>query len=426
MRRTTALAPATLAVALLGAPAFAGPAGGATAAPDRLAELEQRLADLEARVAQSPKDVGAYTLPDEIDFCGEPVDLDAPGIRERMEKEFYLVLGDRAQVVLWTKRARRVFPTIEKEAEALGTCADLKYLAVIESGLRPAVTSRASARGWWQFMSGTGKQYGLDVDRAWDQRADLGHATRAGLTYLETLHGKFGTWPLAMAAYNTGPGRLERSQEAQGLEDFWQLDLYTEAERYVPRAIAVKLVMENLEHYGFQLGVEDGWAPQPKGYVKVRIPRGHDLEVIEAARKSGIPYRTLREFNPELGTDVFPSGREIVLEVPQGKEAALRTWMTGEIARLDKLAQAPKKPRKRSRSKAKSSSSKRGKGVASSGGKARTAKRGTSRRTYKVRPGDSLWSIAQAHACSVKDLRAWNALGNKSVLRPGQKLVVRR
>lgn len=427
MRIPNALASSALAAAVLfGAPALAGPNAGKKAGGDRVAELEQRLADLEARVAQTPKDVSAYQLPDEVDFCGEPVNLDAPGVRERLEKEFYLVLGDRAQVVLWIKRARRVFPTIEKEAKALGTCADLKYLAVIESGLRPAVTSRASAKGWWQFMSGTGKQYGLDVDRAWDQRADLGHATRAGLSYLVALEEKFGSWPLAMAGYNTGPGRLQRAQEAQGIDDFWQLDLYTEAERYVPRTIAIKLVMDNLEHYGFQIGVEDGWAPEPKGYVKVTIPRGHDIEILEAARKSGIPYRTLRQLNPEMGTDVFPSGREIVLEVPQGREGDLRTWMTGEIARLDKLAKAPKKPRKRSRSKASRGKSKKGKGVASSGRKSRSKASKRSRRTYKVRRGDSLWSIAQAHDCSVKDLRAWNKLGKRSVLKPGQKLVVRR
>jgi len=433
MRVSTALARTALATAVMfGSTAIAKPkadekADGAAPPGARLAELEQRLADLEARVAQSPKDVSAYRLPDEVDFCGEPVNLDAPGVRERMEKEFYLVLGDRAQVVLWIKRARRVFPTIEREAKALETCADLKYLAVIESGLRPAVTSRASAKGWWQFMSGTGKQYGLDVDRAWDQRADLNHATRAGLSYLDELHEKFGTWPLAMAAYNTGPGRLQRSQKAQGQDDFWTLDLYAEAERYVPRTIAIKLVMENLEHYGFQIGVEDGWAPAPRGFVKLTIPRGHDIEILDAARKSGIPYRTLRQYNPEMGTDVFPTGREIVLEVPQGTEGDLRTWMTGEVARLDKLAKAPKKPRKRNRKTAKrSAGKKKGKGVAASGRKS-PSKASTQRRTtYKVRPGDSLWSIARGHDCSVKQLRAWNKLSNKSMLRPGQKLVVRR
>ena len=378
-------------------------------------------------MVRTPKDVGAYTLPDEVDFCGEPVDLDDPDIRERLEREFYLVLGDRAQVVLWTKRARRVFPTVEREARALGTCADLKYLAVTESGLRPAVTSRASAKGWWQFMSGTGKQYGLNVDRSWDQRADLGHATKAGLTYLETLHDKFGSWPLAMAAYNTGPGRLQRAIKAQAQGNYWDLDLYTEAERYVPRTIAIKLVMSNLRAYDFQLDVEDGWAPEDRGFVKLSIPRGHEIEIIEAARKTGIPYRTLRRLNPELGTDIFPSGREIVLEVPRGREGDLRTWMTGEIARLDKVAKTPKKPRRGKKSKAaKHSKSSKGKGIARSSGKKRKAAERRSKRTYKVRSGDSLWSIAQAHDCTVKQLRQWNKLGNKSVLKPGQKLVVRR
>ncbi|MCA9546874.1 MAG: transglycosylase SLT domain-containing protein, partial [Myxococcales bacterium] len=135
--------------------------------PD-VTELEARVARLEAALAQRPMDVGAYDLPERLTFCGQPVDLDDPWIRERMEKELLLVLGDRAQVALWTKRARRIFPVVEREAKALGTCDDLKYLAVVESGLRPAVTSRASAKGYWQFMAGTARQYGLDVSRTWD------------------------------------------------------------------------------------------------------------------------------------------------------------------------------------------------------------------------------------------------------------------
>lgn len=383
---------------------------------DRVSALEKRLEALEAELATRPRDVSAYALPDEVDFCGVPVDLAHDDVRERMEKEFYLVLGDRAQVVLWIKRARAVFPTVEKEAKRLGTCADLKYLAVVESGLRPAVESRASAKGWWQFMSGTGRQYGLDVDRAWDQRADLGQATTAGLTYLQVLHDKFGSWPLAMAAYNTGPGRLQRAQNEQGLTNFWDLDLYTEAERYVPRAIAIKTVMENLDAYGFQLEVEQGYAPEKVGYVKLDIPKGHDIEVLAAAKGAGIPVRTLRRLNPELGTDVFPDGREIVLEVPPGKEGDLRGWMSGEMTRLTKLAKAAKKPKTRKRTaKKRSRSSTRGKGV---------AKR--SSKTYRVQSGDSLWSIAQANGCSVSDLRSWNKLDNKSVLKPGQTLKVGR
>lgn len=417
-----------------------------SAPSDRMAALEKRLAELEAEIAARPRDVSAYNLPSEVEFCGEPVDLSDPDIRERMEKELYLVLGDRAQVVLWIKRARAVFPTVDAQAKALGACADLKYLAVVESGLRPSVESRASAKGWWQFMSATGRQYGLDVDRAWDTRADLDEATRAGLTYLVTLHQRFGSWPLAMAAYNTGQGRLQRAQAEQGVTDFWQLDLYTEAERYVPRAIAIKTVMEDLEGYGFQISVEDGYAPEPRGFVKLEIPAGHEIDVLAAAKGSGIPVRTLRRLNPELGTDVFPPGREITIEVPVGREGPLRTWMTGEVARLAKAQKGPKRPLAQKQSqvaKREASPAKRADAASAVAAKPVVAARapaaggtdangssakGSSAKggTYQVQAGDSLWSIAQSAGCSVEQLRSWNKLNNKSVLRPGQTLKVRR
>lgn len=423
----SAIAAAAVVASTWAPPALAKKPAKKAAKADRLSALEARLDQLEAELARRPLDISAYTLPDEVDFCGRPVNLDDPEIRERMEKEFYLVLGNRAQVVLWMKRARRVFPTIDKETKALGMCQDLKYLAVVESGLRAAVTSRASAKGYWQFMSGTGRQYGLDVGRTWDQRADLSHATKAGLTYLNDLHGRFGTWPLAMAAYNTGPGRLGKSITRQGQSDYWDLDLYTEAERYVPKIIVVKTILEDLESYGFDLDLNDGWAPDTKGFVKVTIPKGREIDVVAAARGTGIPVRTLRRMNPELGTSTLPTGRSVVLEVPAGKEGDMRTWLTGEVARLAKLAKSPKKPRSKSKRKRNRGGSAKGKAVASRGksSKSKSSKR-SRKRTHTVRSGESLWLIAEKHGCTVKQLRTWNKLTNKSVLQPGQKLVVRR
>ena len=196
----------------------------------RIDLLEKRIRILEKQLARYAPDVSHQELPDEMDFCGVPVDLNDPIIRERVEREFLLVLGNRAQVVLWAKRAGRVFPAIVQQAKKLDVCEDLKYVAVVESGLRPKVTSRASAKGWWQFMGPTGKDYGLSVDSGWDERADLGKSTAAGLGYLKRLEARFGSWPLAMAAYNTGPNRLDRAMTRQGETDFWNLRLYTEAD----------------------------------------------------------------------------------------------------------------------------------------------------------------------------------------------------
>lgn len=343
-------------------------------------------------MALRPMDVSAYRLPDEVELCGQPIDLGVGDTRERIEKEFYLVLGDRAQVVLWLKRARRVFPTFEEEARKQRVCSDLKYLAVVESGLRPRVTSHASARGWWQFMQATGRAYGLDIDAAIDQRADLDASTGAGIRYLAELRERFGDWALAMAAYNTGPTRLAQSIDRQGVQDYWRLELLDEAERYVPRIVAVKAVLDNLEHYGFQMGIEDGWAPEDKGFVRVRVPTTDPPKLLDLARGTGIDYRTLRRFNPEWVGDRMPTGKQVLVRVPPGKEARTRAF-------LEKRRNAAVASAKRRKDRV---------------------------RNYTVRPGDSLWLIADKHGVDVKTLRRWNGLGRGATIHPGQRLVVRR
>ena len=401
-------------------------AAGSAHARRAKSSVEGRLARLEAELAKRPMDVGAYALPSTVKFCGETIDTQDPWIRERLEKEFILILGDRAQVLLWTKRARRVFPVIETQAATLKTCSDLKYVAVIESGLRPAETSHASAKGWWQFMSGTARQYGLDVDRAWDERTDLALSTKAGLKYLASLRSRFGSWSLAMAAYNTGPGRLRRAREQQKREDYWALDLYTEAERYVPRIIAAKIIMSDLARYGFAQGVRDGWPDKPKGYVRTTLPSKRSIKVLDLAVGSGIDLRTLKALNPELGTDELPTGRKFTLAVPKGREDAVRKFLGGaaqtappkrEAPVVAKARATPKAAAPRARSTRKAEPAPES--VARRGRKARTAK------WYTVRGGDSLWSVAQDHKVSVGDIRRWNKLTNQSLLRPGQRLVVR-
>lgn len=366
-----------------------------------IASLEARIAQLEAAMAARPRDVGDYRLPKFVEFCGEKFDTTSERTRERFERELLLILGKRHQVVLWAKRAHGVFPVVEAKAKALGVCADLKYVAVIESGLRAGVTSHASAKGWWQFMAATGAQYGLTIAKDWDERGDLEASTGAGLQYLAALHEQFGSWPLALAAYNTGPGRVKRVIEGQGTDDFWRLDLYTEAERYVPRLLAIKAVLDDLPRYHFDIDESDGWALDARGYVKARVPSGRELTVLAAARGSGIDYRDLRRLNPELGGGLLPVGREVVLEVPVGKERALRGWLATELARA---------PEKRASEKTKRT--------------ARASKK-KGKPAYTIRSGDSLWSIAQTHKVSIKDLRRWNGLGRTSLLKPGQRLRVR-
>ena len=421
--RTGLLVVAVVALTTSSAPAKNKKAkGDLGASATKMARLEARLARLEAELAKRPRDISSYSLPDRIDFCGESFDTRAPALRQRLETEFLLVLGKRYQVVLWAKRALGVFPVIEAQAKKQGACTDLKYLAVIESGLRSSVTSRSAAHGWWQFVQGSARQYGLSISSEWDERADLNQSTRAGLTYLTSLRQRLGSWPLAIVAYNTGPGRLGRAIKAQGTRDFWRLDLYTEAERYVPRVLAIKAVLEDLEGYGFEVGPEDRWERAPRGYVKVQIPKGREVSVLAVARGSGIDYRALRALNPELVSDHLPAGEEVLLEVPSGKEHELRSSLAKELAKS--ATKRSRKKRAKARKKARSKKGRARRATKKKKKKTRpTRKRG--RKRYTIRAGDSLWSIAERHGVSVQQLRAWNKLGRRSVLRPGQRLVVR-
>ncbi len=367
----------------------------------RIQALESRIMHLESELARRPLDISSYHLPDTVELCGQKIRTDDPDIRERLERELYLVLGDREQVVLWTKRARRVFPAIEAEVAKAGTCADVRYLAVIESGLRAGVTSHANAHGYWQFMSPTARDYGLSVDGGWDERADLAASTRAGVKYLADLTRSFdGDWALGMAAYNTGPGRLRNAMEAQGRKDFWRLDLIDEAERYVPRVLAAKIVMSDLQGFGFDLEVADGYAPEPVERITLRLG-GRTPTLLETARQVGIDYRTLRRLNPGLTDSDLPSNRTFVLIVPEGKGDAARQLAGREPERSTETRTARVEP------------------VRATGG----SEKG---RTHVVQKGDSLGSIAARHKVSVDELRKWNRIGRKEAIRQGQKLIVRR
>ena len=177
--------------------------------------LKSRIETLEAELAKRPRDPSAYPVPTKITFCGDQIDLSKTDIRRRFELEVIKIIKNRYQVQLYINRATSVFPVIDELAEELNTCADLKFLAVVESALKPKVVSRSKATGWWQFMPATAKGFKLKVIQGLDERSDLRASTRAALTYLKRLYKRFDSWPLAMAGYNTGPNRLKRSSKKQ-------------------------------------------------------------------------------------------------------------------------------------------------------------------------------------------------------------------
>ncbi len=277
--------------------------------------LRERVERLEASLAVSLQALH-YILPETMEFASEPVPLDRWDVRERLEREFLLSLGNRAQVILWLKRSARYFPYIQDELQKAGLPDDLKYVAVIESALLPTAVSPANALGIWQFIASTGRRYGLAITPWWDERRNPQSSTAAALAYLKDLHTRFGSWPLALAGYNAGEARIEDALRRQGVPSYYQVALPSETERYVFRALAAKLVLSEPERYGFQVPTEQLYRPQETDTVEVWVR--NRLLVADLARAGGSFYREIRELNPGIVQDYLPKGRYLI-RIPKGR-----------------------------------------------------------------------------------------------------------
>ncbi len=256
-----------------------------------------------------------YRLPSRVTLCGETLDTSRRAVYERLENEFVRVVNHPAQVALWQRRAAMYFPAIEAELRAANLPDDLKYLAVAESDLRPWIASPAGALGLWQFMPGTARHFGLTVDSKIDQRQLPEPLLNAASTYFRSLYGKFGSWSLALAAYNAGDGRIAKAVAAQGTRNYYELDLPRETERYVYRIAAIKVVMENAAHYGFNEPVPTA-NYCPAKYTERTVKVNPAADWAQVAKQIGCDYKTLRALNPHVRQTTL-SG-DYVLRVPAG------------------------------------------------------------------------------------------------------------
>ena len=257
-----------------------------------------------------------YRLPQKVSLCGEPLDLTKDFVRERLEFEFLRVVNHPAQVALWQRRAAVYFPFIEGELRTAGLPDDLKYLAMAESDLRPWIESPAGALGLWQFMPGTARHFGLTVSPKVDQRQLPEHLMGAAQRYFKSLYAKFGSWALAMAAYNAGDGRVAKAVSSQGTNNYFDLDLPRETERYVYRIAAIKVVMENAAHYGFTSPVPPEHYRTPQYTERtVEVRAGETWAGL--AQRLGCDYKTFRQLNPHLKQ--APTKGVYALRLPAGR-----------------------------------------------------------------------------------------------------------
>ena len=259
--------------------------------------------------------VYALPLPENMDFAGEPVPLSDPDIRERMDRELLVNTYWQSNMLIMIKRANKFFPIIEPLLAKHGLPDDFKYLAVAESGL-DNVRSPAGAAGFWQFLSSTGKEYGLEINDYVDERYNLELATEVAAEYLKKSKENFGSWTAACAAYNAGNAGVSRQMDRQKVDGYYDLLLNPETSRYVFRILAFKEILSNPQKYGFNYRQKDLYTAVPSKKVMVDYPVE---DFADFAKQNGITYKILKIHNPWL-RDTFlknASGKEYFIEIPE-------------------------------------------------------------------------------------------------------------
>ncbi len=302
-------------------------------------------------------------------------------IRDRFEK--------------WLLRLGKYKPLVERIFSEFDLPSDLVYLSLVESGFNPYAYSRARAAGPWQFMKGTAKLYGLRVDQYVDERRDPIKSTVAAARYLKDLYDLFGSWPLAMAAYNAGEGKVLRALQKAQAETFKEISRTTlirrETKEYVPRFMAATIIAKNPDRYGFPLE-----EVPPHSFEEVIVRRPIHFRAI--SNITGIPYQELKNLNPELRRDATPpDDAEYHLKVPAGTKEKVERLLD----RIPTYKHAPIIAKSK-----------------------RSHRDFDSAKVYRVQVGDTLEKIAKRFRISVKALKVRNNL-TRAIIKPGDVLAIR-
>jgi membrane-bound lytic murein transglycosylase D len=314
----------------------------------------------------------------------------------------YFTVRNREYTRTMLKRRDVYFPLFEKYLAKYGIPDDLKYLSIVESGLNPKAISRAGAAGLWQFMPSTGRIYRLNQNWYVDERLDPEKATEAACRYLKQLYGMFGDWQLALAAYNAGPGNVNKAiRRSGGKKDFWEVynHLPKETRSYVPQFAAVMYVMQYAEEHNL--------LPEEHEYLytmqvdTVHLNRFMSLEALEA--QLNLCSGELEYLNPELVRKAIPENAgTYALRIPA---QATNHFQTHRLAIIDSTAKTSQ---------------------ALLAYNTKTEVGSTYNRekiNYRVKSGDHLSKIAGKYDVRVDDIKQWNRL-NSSTLRVGQQLTI--
>ena len=301
------------------------------------------------------------------------------------EMDRFTKKGEKKFFIESYKRSGRYRSQIVSSLKEAGLPPELSWLPLIESGFKVNALSKARALGLWQFISSTGYKFGLKRTKYIDERIDPVKSTKAAIAYLKELHQIFGDWTTVLAAYNCGEGRVLRvirTQNINYLDNFWDLyeRLPQETARYVPRFMATLHIVKNLEKYG----LDSIPVNKPLEYEIITISK--QVHLRNVAKKIGATEKTLRELNPELRYRILPQDK-YPLRVPIGKGQIL-------LAKLDEIPVSYPPQR--------------------------------AYVYHRIRPGESLSTIARRYRCSVSRIMRANNLRRSSFIVAGKKLKIPR
>ncbi|MFP4528399.1 MAG: lytic transglycosylase domain-containing protein [Candidatus Kapaibacterium sp.] len=238
--------------------------------------------------------ISTLRLPDRLELCGEEIPLDIPEVRQRAEREFYLLLQQPGQIMLYLKRSGRYFPMFERVIRENNMPEDIKFLAVAESALYQAISS-AGAIGLWQFMKDTGRKMGLRIDYYVDERRHPEKSARAAMKYLRQGYAGSKSWILTLAGYNMGHTGVKRRLAHQSADDYFDLYLNEETSRFIFRIALIKEFMTNPAKYGFVVDPADLYT-EPN--VRKVVVRTNIKDLADWAIKQGTSYKYVRMLNP--------------------------------------------------------------------------------------------------------------------------------
>lgn len=240
--------------------------------------------------------VKPFVLPDLVTFAGERMPLENFDTRESLEREILTSAYRHSSTILIIKKANRFNPVIEKILDKNGIPEDIKYLVAAESEYANVI-SPAGATGFWQIMSHTGKEEGMEINSVVDERYDIERSTQFACNFLKKSYAKFGNWTLAAASYNAGRAGIDLQIDIQKQNNYYDLLLNEETARYIFRVVAYKLIIENPEAYGFNVK-EDDLYPE-LSYYEVKVDSAV-TDFSDFASKYNTNYKLLKYLNPWL------------------------------------------------------------------------------------------------------------------------------